>query len=357
LRYTELFETLDGKYDVMKSVDEEGRRGSFWLVLPFIITSCFIIPMAVSGPNPGEEDSFWLIFLPGVTLCIFPWAKGAALVFQTCSKAGTFHITKEIYESDPELSDLKDKVKKWAFITILTWITVSLSMMVSVRILNAVKPQDKPRPSDQQTLSRDHHESPTEAGRKSMPPAFIENSSVHKRLQFYDNLIYGLIPLPFLGMLAGAAYLIRSLIGIWWKKGRTTPLAWKVVPFAAIGCFVLPIMLTFAIGERMGTATSTEALRFLNGVSDNAVVIIEGKSVDNPSNVISELATLSTGHTIKWPREESIRIQVVDSDYSLILELGRDSWYPTAYWVFYPGYRHTRLNKIGSIRTNIFDDY
>ena len=135
---------------------EKQHTNPFWSALPFIITSCFIIPMAVSGPNPGEEKSFWCIFVPGVALCIFPWVKIAVLGIQTCFKAKTIYITKEMYESNPELREMKDKVKKWARITVLTWILVFFSMMIGVGILNSGKSQSESRGKNinQQIISK-----------------------------------------------------------------------------------------------------------------------------------------------------------------------------------------------------------
>ena len=350
----------------MESGDEPARTNLFWLILPFIITSCFIIPMVMIGLSHGEEYSYWCVFLPGTALFIFPAAKMAALLIQTRFKAGTFHITKEMSDSNSEISELKDKVKKWFIITLLTEILVFLCMMVGVRILNTVKHQGKPRQniSGQPALNgtphaRDYRGSSVKMDGRNIPPAFIESSIVHKRLQFYDNLIYKLILVPFLGILGGTIYLIRSLIGRWWKKGKKTPLVWKIVPFLAIACFLLPIILTDAIAEKMNTTIRTEALKFLNAVSDNVSVIINGKAVDNQRQVISELTAsgLSTGHCPKSPKDERIVIQVIENDYSLTLELGRDAWLHTGYWVFYPGYRHPRLNEIGQINTDLLDGY
>jgi len=338
-------------------------RNTFWLVLPFIITSCFIILMVRYGLNSGEEGSFWVIFLPGVTLCIFPWAKIAALGFQTCAKARTFRITKEMYESNPELSELKNRGKAWGVITLLTWIVVFLFMMVGVGFFNAAKSENEPTPSASEQgdtrevpLVSDHSEGKAEISGKDVPLAFIENSNVHKRVQFYDNLIYRLILMPFLAMLAGAIFLIRALIGRWWNWKRV-PLGWKIVPCGAIACFVLPIALVFAVSGPMTTTVRTETLRFLNSLPDNAIVIINGKGADDPSDVISKLATLATAQAHHSHPTERIRIQVLGSDYSLTLELARDSGKPSEYWVFYPGYRHTRLNEVGRITTNIFDSF
>jgi hypothetical protein len=348
---------------------ERKRTNAFWLILPFIITSCFIIPMVVYGINSGEKGSYWVIFLPGVALCIFPWAKILALVIQTRAKIWTLQIPEEMYESNLELNELKNKGVKWAVITPLTWIVVFLSMMVAVGIYNAGKPQDKPIPStiEQRDIREvpvvsghsegkaETREKPIRAGEK-IPLAFIENSNVHKHLQFYDTLIYRLIPIPFLGMLAGAVFLIRVLIGRWWKW-KKIPLGWKIVPFVAIACFILPIESTFIIAAPMDRTIMTETLRFLNSLSDNANVIINGKAVDNPSDVISKLKTLAKIQAHHSHPTQRIRIQVLNSDYSLTLELGRDSDIPSEYWVFYPGYRHSRLNEIGRINTTIFDKY
>jgi hypothetical protein len=348
----------------MKDGGEEKRESTFWLVLPFIITSCVIVAMTIIGLKTGAEDSWCYIAVPSMTLVVFPCAKMAVLLFQRSSKAGTSRITEEMYDSNPELCILRDRAKKWWMISVLMVIVAFLSAVAGIGILNTVKRQDKrttsirdKRDTNESSPIPDYRKGMAERSGKGMPPGFIESSDVHKRLQFYDKLIYGSVPLSFLGMLVGAIFLIRSLIVGWWKKSKKTPVAWKTVPVVAIALFLLPIWLTYDLDERMSTILRTEILKFLTNVSDEVIVIINDKVVDNPRDVISTLATLGTGKTIKWPSEERFRIQVVGSGHSLTLELGRDSWLNTTYWVFYPGYRHTRLNEIGGIKTTMFYKY
>jgi len=350
----------------MENGGELARTNLFWLILPFMITGCLITLMVVGGLSHGEEDSYWFIFLPCTALFIFPAVKMAVLLIQTRFKAGTFNVTKEMSDSSSEISELQDKVRKWFMVTFLMGILVFLSAMVGVQILIAVKNQgksitnisDKPVPSGV-PHANDHSESFVSINGRNIPPAFIESSGVHKQLQFYDNLIYKLILVPFLGMLAGAIYLIRALIGGWWKKGKKAPLAWSIVPFVAIICFLMPLILTDVIAEKMNTAIRIEALKFLNSAPDNVSVMINGKAVDNQKQVISELIAsgLSNGHCPKSPKDERIVVHVIENEHSLTLELGRDAWLYTGYWVFYPGYRHTRLNAVGQINTNLFNRY
>ncbi|MBL7189799.1 MAG: hypothetical protein ISS70_26005 [Phycisphaerae bacterium] len=344
--------------------DGEKRESAFWLVLPFIITSCCIVALTIMGLKSGEEDSWYYIGVPAMTLVVFPCAKMAVLQFQRCSKAGTSRITEEMYDCNPELCILRDKVKKWWMVGVLMAIVAFFFAVAGISILNAIRPQDKwitnigdKRDTNESSVTRNYHKGVGEISEKGMPPAFIESSNVHKRLQFYDKLIYGSFPLGFLGMLAGAIFLIRLLIGGWWKKDKKTPIAWKIVPVIAIALFLLPIWLTSDLDKRMSEIIRAKIVEFLTNVSDEVIVIINDEVVDNPGDVISTLATLGTGKTIKWPSGKRFRIQVVDSGHSLTLELGRDSWLNTAYWVFYPGYRHTRLNKIGGIKTTIFYKY
>jgi len=348
----------------------------FWLVLPIIIVACFIVPLAVSGPKPGEEDSFWYVFVPGIALGLFPWAKVASLSFQGCFKAGTPWVTKAMYESDPRLKEHKEIIKKWGVITILTWITVFLAMMVGVGLVNAEKSDNESREDPLGEEVQNEHEGvvatrkdfdkpslaqdgafPTERDTKDVPPGFIENSSVHKRLQFYDRLIGRLVVMPFLAMLTAVVFLIRYLVAKWWKRENKVPLLWKIVAISAGGFFVLPILLTFMIANPMTSGVRTQTLRFLNNASAGARVEINGNMVDDPNNVISGLKTLTRIAAHHSQPMQRIRIVVADTNYSLSLELGRDSSRPSEYWVFYPGYRSTRLNEIGRITTDVFRDY
>ena len=102
----------------MPDEGEKKETKIFWLVLPFIITSCFIIFMVVTGPKSGEEDSYWYMLLPGMVLCIFPCSKLAAFIIQANLKASSLGLTRERYSSHPELKNLKKKVMKWWMISV-----------------------------------------------------------------------------------------------------------------------------------------------------------------------------------------------------------------------------------------------
>jgi amino acid transporter len=347
----------------MPDGDEQKRTNYFWLLLPFIITSCFVIPMAIHGPNRGEEESFWFIFLPGIALCILPWAKVASLGIQTLFEAGSLMITKSMYESNPRLAELRDKGKKWGIIAVLTWIVLFFTMMIGVGILNAGKSEHRPKPDNvsDKTSNRysevEYHRMAAQTRVNNIPPPFIENSAANQRLRFYDNLINRLFLLPFLAMLAGIIYLVRYLIGKWWKKENKIPLVWKIVPVLIVACFVLPIMAIFAIAVPMKSTVRAESLRFLKSVTGNVTVIVNGKTVDMPRDIVAELKKLAKIPAHHSSPMQRICVQVVDANYSLTFELGRDSKRPSEYWVFYPGYDLTALNEIGRVTTTIFDDY
>ncbi|MHC4478239.1 MAG: hypothetical protein ACYTEL_21585 [Planctomycetota bacterium] len=358
----------------MENGDETERTSPFWLILPFIITGGFLIPMLVYGLKHDEDPTYWFIFLPGVALCIFPVAKLLSLGIQACFKFGLFYCYCESfrywfrsdYTLDPEFSAYRGRAQKWVLITLLTWIVVFLAVLVSTSFSAKARRGEQPKkslahgtsPSSSEGAGTEYrHEERVKSVDRDVVRAFLEGSSTHERLLLLDKLSLAFVPLPFVAMLAAGIFLIKSLLGKWWKSDRKTPLHWKIVVVGSIACFILPILASFRILDSMTTILRSEVVGFLRGVSDEATVTVNAQAASNPRELISALAKL--GPLMAHHSHPTVRIEVlvVDNNRRLILNLGRDSDRPQEYWVFYPGYRVTRLNEIGRITTTLFDDY
>jgi hypothetical protein len=186
---------------------------------------------------------------------------------------------------------------------------------------------------------------------------FLEGTEVNRSLKAHDRLLSRLILLPFLAFLFGVIFLVRSLVGNWWKTGHKTPLVWKIFGIFAVVCFVVPIQVSFTVGSSMEKILRAEVIRFVRNISSEATVMVNGQTISNSQGAIYEVAKLAQLDAHHSHPTIRIHVKIIDENRMLMLELGRDSELPTEYWVFCSAYNFTKLNEIGRIRTNFFNDY
>jgi hypothetical protein len=270
----------------------------------------------------------------------------------------------------PDVNDLeaiwyKEQVAKWRWIVILTWILTFLAMMVGVMIFPTRTEYEQQkqksavassRPSETRIATTERTKQITDTTTRNVQ-SFLEGTQVNRSLQARDRLFRRLIPLPFLAFLFGVIFLIRLLAGRCWKSGRKTPLAWKIFGIFAIVCFIAPLQVGFIFGGLIEKTLRAEVIRFVRNVSSDATVMVNGQIVMNSQNVVSEVAKLTKTAAHHSHPTTRIRVDLIDADRRLTLELGRDSELPNEYWVFCPEYRFTKMNEIGRITTDIFTDY
>jgi hypothetical protein len=320
-------------------------------ILPFLITGCLVGPCVVYGLHAGETGNYWFIFLPGISICVLVWAKITSIGILGYVKCGTSRL-KHPDANDLEAIWYKEQLAKWRWIVILTWILTFLAMMVGVMIFPTRTEYGQQNQKLAETLAESEEIQTT-----NKIQSFLEGTEVNRSLQARDRLFRRLIPLPFLAFLFGVIFLVRLLVGRWWKTGRKTTLAWKVFGIFAIVCFVVPIQVGFMVGGSIEKTLKSEVTRFVRNISSGATVMVNGQTVRNPENVISEMAKLTKSDAHHSHPTIRIRVDLIDGNRRLTLELGRDSELPTEYWVFCPDYRFTKMNEIGRITTDIFADY
>ena len=83
-------------------------------------------------------------------------------------------------------------------------------------------------------------------------------------------------------------------------------------------------------------------------------VLINGRPTAYSAELTDSLRRMSdpTGHH-SHPTER-FHVQIATARSSLTLELGRDSQDAREFWVFYPGFKRTRLNEVGHAFTDVF---
>lgn len=180
----------------------------------------------------------------------------------------------------------------------------------------------------------------------------------HNTLVILDKIDLWLFILAFVATPFLIVNWIRYMKDLYGRKKRGESVSqFAGLPYKSVLAFVTPILLVFLVSSIMTNAVRSDALRFLSAAARDATVAIDGNSVPNAPEIISELQKLSTYVAHHSHPERVIQIVVAYNGNTLRLNLGRDSGRPNEYWVFYPRYRHTSANEIGRITTNVFDSY
>jgi hypothetical protein len=158
--------------------------------------------------------------------------------------------------------------------------------------------------------------------------------------------------------LAGGAVFFPCFLTIWIKGLRKKKIGKKLIIPTVLGgvLFISPIILTFYLASIIENHGRDEVLSFI-GNDDSYRVIIDGQKTVDPGPYITELRKITNLAAHHSHPNRRINIEIIKSDKKLLLILGQDSQYKNEFWVFYPKYRHTSLNEIGRVRTNLFDNH
>lgn len=128
-------------------------------------------------------------------------------------------------------------------------------------------------------------------------------------------------------------------------------------PYKSVLGFVAPIITIFLLSAIMTRNVKADVIQFLSDAKDGFVVKVENTIVADPQPVIEQLRQISSYAAHHTHPNRVIHIVIEAKGRTLALNLGRDSARENEYWVFYPGYRHTSMNEIGRITTQLFDSY
>jgi hypothetical protein len=120
--------------------------------------------------------------------------------------------------------------------------------------------------------------------------------------------------------------------------------------------FVVAVILGLLIGSTTTLIGRLEVLHYLDGVSANERISVDGRQVQNSEEVINTLKNLTDLPAHHSSPTKRIAVEISDQSH-LVLWLGRDSNNPREYWVFYPRHFITRSNEIGRVITPLFDAY
>ena len=100
-------------------------------------------------------------------------------------------------------------------------------------------------------------------------------------------------------------------------------------------------------------------MEFLANIEGPYKISVNGILADDRDKVLDMIQNMDNSffqahHSHPTKR---IKITVERQEGVLELELGQDSERPKEFWVFYPKYDHTRVNKIARITTSLLERY
>ena len=169
-------------------------------------------------------------------------------------------------------------------------------------------------------------------------------------MEFLDKTI---IILFFVAVAAGVV-LFPGFLAIWFKGLRGKKINKKLIIATIIAglFFIGPIITAIFFSTIVESHGREEVLSFIREKTSYEI-IIDGQKVPNPASFIHELRKIRPFMGHHSHPTKKIPIEIFKSNQKLTLILSQDSDYNNEYWVFYPKYRHTRLNEIGRIQTAI----
>ncbi len=181
------------------------------------------------------------------------------------------------------------------------------------------------------------------------------------------DLFAEIIPLGALHILGYLSYVLPIIAFVfvavnmakYVKSGRAAEKNvnfWENFPIKSFTCFIGSLAVVLLLSDLAKTGARNEFKRWLDKVSSDVVVNVNGELVVNPNQVVGELkkvAPLQAHHSRTTTR---ISIEIVSGGDRLVVDLERDGDIAQEYWVFYPKYRWRLYDEIGRITTNLFDD-
>jgi len=132
---------------------------------------------------------------------------------------------------------------------------------------------------------------------------------------------------------------------------------WEEGPIKSILFFLSSMALLLILGDLAKTGARNEFKKYLDKMSGDIAVRVNGELVANPKGVVSELKKVAPMVAHHSRTIKTIKVEILNTTYQLVLELGRDSDFPQEYWVFYPKHGWAFYDEIGRINTDLFDDY
>jgi hypothetical protein len=146
-----------------------------------------------------------------------------------------------------------------------------------------------------------------------------------------------------------------------WFNGSSPRKRWRVFSVIAL-LFPICIVLGWLVSLTSTSIAQFKAHEFLDLISNQCVVRMNGKPVQNRDEILSALKTIRDLPAHHSSPTHTIDVQLSDPPRHLSLWVARDSSNPHEYWVFPPSPSRlaskAALKKdIGHVITTAFDQY
>jgi hypothetical protein len=146
-----------------------------------------------------------------------------------------------------------------------------------------------------------------------------------------------------------------------WFNGSSRRKSWRVFSVIAL-LFPICVVLGWLVSLSSTSIAQFKAHEFLDSVSNQCVVRINGKPVQNREGILSALKAIRDLPAHHSSPTHTIDVELSDPPRHLSLCLERDSSNPHEYWVFTPSpsrlaSRAALKTDIGHVITTAFDGY
>jgi hypothetical protein len=126
--------------------------------------------------------------------------------------------------------------------------------------------------------------------------------------------------------------------------------------------FIIPVALGFLTSWASTSIAQNDVQHFLDSLSGDYVISIDGKSADNRVEILNALKTFHGLMAHHSHPTHAIRVDISDPPRQLSLQVARDSEDPHEYWVFAASpskfaSRGDLKADIGHIKTSVFNPY
>ena len=160
-----------------------------------------------------------------------------------------------------------------------------------------------------------------------------------------------------LAAVLAAPFLLINWFSYIFRRGKTGPFPIKSTLF-----FAVPVIVGLVAGWTSGSIAQFQAREFLESLSQQVSVSIDGKEVQNSGEILIALGGIKDLLAHHSSPTRNIYVDISDGPRHLRLVLARDSSDPHEYWVFGPSpsklaLRANLKKDIGHVITPVFDQY
>ena len=163
--------------------------------------------------------------------------------------------------------------------------------------------------------------------------------------------------ITILAAVLAAPFLVISWFSYVFRRKRTGPFPVKSTLF-----FAVPVIVGLVAGWTSDSVARFQTLEFLQSLSGQASVSVNGNDVQNSGEIINALRGIRSLLAHHSSPTHTFHVDISDGPRHLLLQVARDSSDPHEYWVFAPSpsklaLRANLKKDIGHVITPVFDQY